>query len=239
MQYNLCKPVCIWSSKYTFTLHCIEFSPTLHIFSSLDWQHRTTCIHAFAHKQTLVVYWKCSVNPGSALASHMTEVECEISTQTFMRADLHYITSVPHHGCREWEQGKMGKKQTNYTSIGGRSRRERTKEIEKGGSRGSSGWGHTRVSLRRCLFLLARHDFTTASLFADMTSLMQTEPMPSSISKKTPNTFMQVAPLLCGNLQQSYKLFLGFDKSCSVYYYTWYRGETQIPQKCCGWSGTA
>lgn len=71
-----------------------------------------------------------------------------------------------------------------------------------------------------CLFQLARHDFTTASLFVDMTSLMQTESMPSSISKKQPNTFMQVAPLLCGNLQQPYKLFLAFDKSCSVYYYT-------------------
>lgn len=34
--------------------------------------------------------------------------------------------------------------------------------------------------------------------------------------------------LLRGNLQQSYKLFPAFDKSCSVYYYTGYRGETQI-----------
>ncbi|KAM7376033.1 hypothetical protein PAMP_005783 [Pampus punctatissimus] len=33
-----------------------------------------------------------------------------------------------------------------------------------------------------CLFQLARHDFTTASSFGDMTSLMQTEPVPSSIS---------------------------------------------------------
>ncbi len=47
---------------------------------------------------------KCSVNPGFALASHMTEIECEISTQTFMSADLHYITSVPRNGCRELEQ---------------------------------------------------------------------------------------------------------------------------------------
>lgn len=36
---------------------------------------------------------------------------------------------------------------------------------------------------------------------------------------------MQAAPLLSGNLQESYKLFLAFDKSCSVYYDT---GETKI-----------
>lgn len=81
-----------------------------------------------------------------------------------------------------------------------------------------------------CLFQLARHDFTAASQFADMTSLMQTEPMPSSISQKQPNALMQVAPLLRGNLKQPYKLFLAFDKSCSVYYYTAYRGATQIPK---------
>lgn len=160
-------------------------------------------------------------------------------------SNIHESRPALHHLCASsWVPGMRtrqngGGKKTNYTSIGGRSRRERTKEIEKMGSRGSSGWDHMRVSLRRCLFQLARHDFTTASLFADMTSIMQTEPMPYSISKKTPNTFMQVAPLLCRNLQQSYKLFLGFDKSRSVYYYTWYRGETQMPQKCCGWSGTA
>lgn len=36
---------------------------------------------------------------------HMTEVECEIPAQTFMRADLHYITSEPHHGRLEGERG--------------------------------------------------------------------------------------------------------------------------------------
>ncbi|CAB1427826.1 unnamed protein product [Pleuronectes platessa] len=45
-----------------------------------------------------------------------------------------------------------------------------------------------------CLLQLARHDFTAASLFVDMTSHMQTEPVPSSVRRKQPNTFMQVAP---------------------------------------------
>lgn len=69
-------------------------------FTSLDWQRTTTAAarDAVTHKQTLLFYSSRSVNLGSTLAFHMTEVECEISAQTFMRADLHYITSVPHHG---------------------------------------------------------------------------------------------------------------------------------------------
>lgn len=158
-------------------------------------------------------------------------------------SNIHESRPALHHLCASsWVPGMRTrqngeKKNKLHFNRGEKQERENERNRERGKSREQ--WMRPHVSLRRCLFLLARHDFTTASLFADMTSLMQTEPMPSSISKKTPNTFMQVAPLLCGNLQQPYKLFLGFDKSCSVYYYTWYRGETQIPQKCCGWSGTA
>lgn len=50
---------------------------------------------------------KRMLNPSSVLVSHMTELECEISTQTFMRTDLHYITSVSHDGC--WELKKKEK----------------------------------------------------------------------------------------------------------------------------------
>lgn len=79
-----------------------------------------------------------------------------------------------------------------------------------------------------CLFHKARHDFTTASLFADI--VWPHGHVPSSISSMKPHTLIRVAPLLCGNLQQSYKPFLTFDKSCSVYYYTGRRGASQISQ---------
>lgn len=71
-----------------------------HDFVSLEGQCTTTAAarNAVTHKQTLLFNSSRSVNLGSTLAVHMTEVECEISAQTFMRADLHYITSVPHHG---------------------------------------------------------------------------------------------------------------------------------------------
>lgn len=36
----------------------------------------------------------------------MTEIECKMSTQTFMSADLHYITSVPPLRSCESEQGQ-------------------------------------------------------------------------------------------------------------------------------------
>lgn len=86
------------------------FYTFIHDFTSLDWQRTTTAAarDAVTHKQTLLFYSSRSVNLGSTLAFHMTEVECEISAQTFMRADLHYITSVPHHGRLEWEQGVGG-----------------------------------------------------------------------------------------------------------------------------------
>lgn len=78
----------------------------IHDFTSLGWQRTTTAAarDAVTHKQTLLFYSSRSVNLGSTLAFHMTEVECEISAQTFMRADLHYITSVPHHGRLERER---------------------------------------------------------------------------------------------------------------------------------------
>lgn len=64
-------------------------------------QKRHPHVMPFTHKQTLLCCSLRSVNLGSTLAFHMTEVECEIPAQTFMRADLHYITSVPHHGRQE------------------------------------------------------------------------------------------------------------------------------------------
>lgn len=126
---------------------------------NLTWQHRTRPhAHMPLHTNSPLLNWKCSVNPGFALASHMTEIECEISTQTFMSADLHYITPVPHHGCRESEQGRnkgnvkevyMGEKNALQWQIEAReNNNKRYREVEKIRSGGSSGWGHMRVPLR-------------------------------------------------------------------------------------------
>lgn len=71
----------------------------------------------------------------------------------------------------------------------------------------------------------------------NMTSPVQTEPMPSSISQKlahAPPCELFPPSSHYRNLQRWPKLFLGFDKSCSVYYDTWYRGEkpkSPLPQK--------
>lgn len=73
------------------------------------------------------------------------------------------------------------KGRVNGTSMGDRSKRE--KEMQRKWEVEGAADEATRMFLLvRCLFQLARHDFTTASLCADMTSLMQTEPMPSSVS---------------------------------------------------------
>lgn len=95
---------------------------------------------AFTHKQTLLFYSSRSVNLGSTLAFHMTEVECEISAQTFMRADLRYITSVPHRGA--WNGSEESA--AGYCSSAAAGSRT-AKEIEKMVSRGSRGWGRRRV----------------------------------------------------------------------------------------------
>lgn len=57
-----------------------------------------------------------------ALPLHMLEIECEISPQTFMRADLHYIIPVPHH---LWHDGqkRKGKQGEIYVSTGGKKRK--------------------------------------------------------------------------------------------------------------------
>lgn len=52
------------------------------------------------------VHTHTSVISGLALAAHKTQIECEISTHTFMSADLHYIISIPHHGSCESDQGQ-------------------------------------------------------------------------------------------------------------------------------------
>lgn len=81
----------------------------------------------------------------------------------------------------------------------------------------------------------SRRDFTPASRFTHMTSPMQKEPMPCSISQKPVHarTHLRASYFPPSsrhrNLQRRPKLFLGFDKSCSVYYYTWYRGEKPKP----------
>lgn len=144
----------------------------------------------------------------------MTEIECEISTQTFMSADLHYITSVPHHWCRESEQGQNngdvkeglmgGRKNKWHFSGGDKHERKRTsdREIEKMGS-----WCSTRASIR-LLSLPSRQTWLHHSVPVCRYDLTHApEPTPSGISLEQLNTFMQVAPQLCGNLQQSYKLF--------------------------------
>lgn len=93
-----------------------------------------------------------------------------------------------------------------------------------GGRRGTRSTGEVDEAARMFLsddVSSSRHDFTPASRFAHMTSPMHKEPMPCSISHASclpPSSRHR-------NLQRRPKLFLGFDKSCSVYYYTWYRGE--------------
>lgn len=100
--------------------------PHLHILFYFTGLAHTTTAHArdaFTHKQTLLRYSLRSVSLGSMLAFHMTEVESEISAQTFMRADLHYITSVPHHGRQERERG-VGSRLLRFGS-GGKQNSER------------------------------------------------------------------------------------------------------------------
>lgn len=114
------------------------FHSIIYYFTRLAGSRRKGHLHVmpFTHKQTLLCCSLRSVNLGSTLAFHMTEVECEIPAQTFMRADLHYITSVPHHGRQEWERGVGG---GTCTSVVAGSRT--AKEIEKMVSQGSRGWG--------------------------------------------------------------------------------------------------
>lgn len=104
--YNLCKPVCkvflsaiIFFHIHNFLIFCLHWiSITNKDHMPLHTNNTCTLLQMLKKKKEKE---KRMLNPSSVLVSHMTELECEISTQTFMRTDLHYITSVSHDGC--WE----------------------------------------------------------------------------------------------------------------------------------------
>ena len=164
-----------------------------------------------------------------------------------MSADLHYITSVPHHWCCESEQGQdngdvkeglMGwREKENDTSVEETSMREKEQEIEK-----YRKWelDAARVLLSDCrLFHLARHDFTTAPLFADMTSLTLRSLRHPALAWSRRTLSCKLLPGSAGTCSSHTSCFPAFDKSCSVYYYTDYWGKTQIPKTHLGWSWAA
>lgn len=103
-------------------------------------------------------------------------------------SNIHECRPALHHLCTSSVPRESGQNKGNVrkSKWGGEQKQKREEEIQKKKTENKKlreQWmrPHTRFS-DCCLFQLARHDFTTASLFADMTSLMQTEPMPSSIS---------------------------------------------------------
>lgn len=113
----------------------------LHMSHTLTWRDQAAwseaaCTNAFSHKRTLLLCLKCSDNSGCALAAHMTEIECEISPQTFMSADLHYITPLAHRRRRELEQGRKQRKCEARLNGGEGITLEEVKEKKE--------WGRTR-----------------------------------------------------------------------------------------------
>lgn len=83
------------------------------------------------------------------------------------------------------------RKEISHLNGGERQVRERSQCTEKLRKRELEGAVHETICM--FLFQLARHDFSTASSLADMTSLAQTEPMSPSLIEKWPNALMRVA----------------------------------------------
>lgn len=157
----------------------------------------------------LSLYWKCSVNPSAALDSHdWNRVWNFYSNIHERRPALHHLCAssfVPGIRTRpEQPRCKRGVNGGEKKINGDKHERKRTRdrEIEKMGS-----WCSTRASVR-LLSLPSRQTWLHHSVPVCRYDLTRApEPTPSGISLEQPNTFMQVAPQLCGNLQQSYKLF--------------------------------
>lgn len=115
----------------------------------------------------------------------MTEIECEISAQTFMSAHLNYITSAPLHWYHTIKSGKNKRDELSEGWVKGK-----TCTWESGEERNSCGvkekkapgglLNETRCVSRLLSLPASSQDFTTALLFVDMISLMQTEPEPFS-----------------------------------------------------------
>lgn len=154
--------------------------------------------------------------PDGAEAPHMTEVECEISTQTFMssRPALHHLgasSRVPGTSARQMARKK--KQQIGLQREVGEPKGEEEEEEGRG------------KFLPDASVLSSRRDFTHRY---DLTRA-DGSPTPPSVSRRHTHKHAQAHTRCHRILPRPLKLLPGFDKSCSVYYDTRCRGaKTQI-----------
>lgn len=166
-----------WGSYWKTIAQNIVFLPSIvfshiHNFSIffLHWisitgkDHMHACLCTQTNTRTLL-----KMLSQSRLRSGLSH---DLSRVWNFHSNIHENRLALHHLCvSSWVLGIKNKKKWGEEKIhfnrGEKQERERTKQREETGSQGSSGWGHTCVSLRRRLSQLARHDFTTASMLAD------------------------------------------------------------------------